>query len=81
MRLHAGLVGPHLAGANLGARAYDTRTRRQVELMCHPAGMHELDEDLAALAMDSAGNGAPAFDLRLVEETRNPCVAQAIGRR
>jgi hypothetical protein len=65
VRLHAGLVGPHLAvGAIAEGASSGPGARGQVELVADAAGVHQLHHQLAAALVHGLGDLAPGARLR-----------------
>ena len=81
VRLHALGIGPHLARAHTTDRTEHPGAGRQVGLVRHAAGVHELHHDLAALSVHGVGHQLPALNLLVVVEPGDAGIAQAIGRR
>jgi hypothetical protein len=79
VRLHAQGVGVHLARTDRGTRPQHLGTGRQVGHMRHPAAMHQLHEDLAALGVYGRRRGLPRVHLLRVVQPGDAGIAQAIG--
>jgi len=65
VRLHARAVGIDLAGGSDGRGGQYLRALRQIVRMANTSGVHELDEDLGAAAVNRAGDALPAGHLGL----------------
>ncbi len=79
VRLHP-VGGEHLAGGGQRARG-DGLEAVLVVRVGDPAGVHELDDDPAALAVHGVGDLAPALDLRVAVDAGRGQVALADGAR
>jgi hypothetical protein len=78
--LHLLLVGPHLTFGGDGGGGHAFGTLGQVEGVEHAAGVHELDENVAAVVVYGLRDALPVGGLLLVEQAGNAGVAQAVGR-